>query len=31
MELEITNVSFSKDEYSVGQLSKDADTIPEFL
>lgn len=30
MELEITNVSFSKDEYSVGQLSKDADAIPEF-
>lgn len=21
---------FPKDEYSVGQLSKDADTIPEF-
>lgn len=30
MKLEITDVSFSKDEYSIGQLSKDADTIPEF-
>lgn len=30
MELKITDISFSKDEYSVGQLSKDADTIPKF-
>ena len=30
MKLEITNVSFSKDEYSVGQLSKDVDAIPKF-
>ena len=30
MKLEITDVSFLKDEYSIGQLSKDADTIPEF-
>ena len=30
MKLEITDVSFPKNEYSVGQLSKDADTIPEF-
>ena len=30
MKLEITDVSFPKDEYSVGQLSKDADVIPEF-
>ena len=30
MELKITDISFSKDEYSVGQLSKDIDAIPEF-
>lgn len=30
MKLEITDVSFPKDKYSVGQLSKDADAIPEF-
>lgn len=30
MKLEITDVSFSKDEYSIGQLSKDADAIPKF-
>lgn len=30
MKLEITDVSFHKDEYSVGQLSKDADVVPKF-
>lgn len=30
MKLEITDVSFPKDEYSVGQLSKDVDAIPKF-
>lgn len=30
MELKITDISFSKDEYSVGQLSKDIDAIPKF-